>query len=133
MALIVVTRLRLRDVQFVDEFLTAAFAVVEQAQSSEGNLAADVLADADNAYWTRTSWTAQRTMRQFMMSEPHRTTMDRIDDWCDEATYVAWEQPEPTLPDWPVAHERLLAQGQVVNLTHASPENAGRTFPKPSA
>jgi hypothetical protein len=132
LALIVVTRLRLRDAQVVDEFFAAAIAVVEQAQSSEGNLAADVLADADNTYWTRTSWTAQKTMRQFMVTEPHRTTMDRIDDWCDEATYVAWEQPEATLPDWAVAHARLIAQGQVVTLAHASPDNAGRTFPKPT-
>ena len=49
MTFIVVTRLRLRDPSFFDDFLAAAVAVVEQAQSSEGNLAADVLGEANIA------------------------------------------------------------------------------------
>jgi len=48
MPVIVVTRLRLRDPAFLDEFFTAAVAVVEQAKNSDGCLAADVLADASN-------------------------------------------------------------------------------------
>ena len=41
-----VTRLRLKDPALFDEFFASAVAVVEQAQSSEGNLGADVLAEA---------------------------------------------------------------------------------------
>jgi hypothetical protein len=50
MTVIVVTRLRLRDPKFFDEFFAHAVAVVEQAQNSPGNLAADVLAEANNTY-----------------------------------------------------------------------------------
>ena len=46
MPVIVVTRLRLKDPALFDEFFASAVAVVEQAQSSEGNLGADVLAEA---------------------------------------------------------------------------------------
>jgi hypothetical protein len=46
MPFIVVTRLRLRDSAFFDEFFASAVAVVEQATNSEGNLGADVLAEA---------------------------------------------------------------------------------------
>ena len=46
MPIIVVTRLRLRDPAFFDEFFANAVAVVEQAQNSQGNLGADVLAEA---------------------------------------------------------------------------------------
>ena len=53
MPFIVVTRLRLRDPAFFDEFFASAVAAVEQATNSEGNLGADVLADANNTYWTR--------------------------------------------------------------------------------
>jgi hypothetical protein len=31
-------------------------------------------------------------MDAFVGSEPHLHTMSRIDDWCDEATFVEWEQ-----------------------------------------
>ena len=43
MAFLVVTRLRLRDPRYLDEFVGSAFAVVDQANNSEGNLAAEVL------------------------------------------------------------------------------------------
>ena len=56
MPVIVVTRLRLMDPAFFDEFLANAVAIVEQATNSEGNLGADVLAEANNTYWTATAW-----------------------------------------------------------------------------
>jgi heme-degrading monooxygenase HmoA len=56
MPVIVVTRLRLKAPEFFDEFFASAVAVVEQAQNSEGNLGADVLAEANNTYWTRSVW-----------------------------------------------------------------------------
>jgi hypothetical protein len=129
MALIVVTRLRLRDPRFFDEFFAAAFAVVEQASSTEGNNAADVLAEENNTYWTRTSWRDAEVMRRFMVAVPHLATMSRIDEWCDEATFVNWEQPEVALPDWDDAYERLITGGQVVPLKFESAENATRSFP----
>ena len=131
MARIVVTRLRLRDPAFFDDFFTAAVAIVEQAKASDGNLAADVLAEANNTYWTSTAWRDQASTRAFMTSEPHLSTMSRIDEWCDEATFVNWDQPEADLPDWQAAYERLSSDGQVVQLPHASSDNAGRNFPTP--
>jgi len=52
MPVIVVTRLRLKDPALLDEFFTAAVAAIEQAQKSTGNLGADALADANNAWWS---------------------------------------------------------------------------------
>jgi hypothetical protein len=129
MACVSVTRLRLRDPAFFDDFFAAAVAVVEQATSSDGNIGADVLAEADNTYWTRTCWQDVGVMRRFMVNEPHRSTMGHIDDWCDEATFVNWEQEEPALPDWHVAYDRLLADGAVVQLRFPSEANATRSFP----
>jgi hypothetical protein len=131
MAVIVVTRLRLADPALFDEFFAAAVAVTEQALNSDGNLGADVLADANNVYWTRTAWRARGPMETFVGSEPHLTTMSRIDDWCDEGTFVEWEQGGGGLPDWQTGYERLIAGGQAASLTKASDAHNTRAFPAP--
>ena len=38
--------------------------------------------------------------------------MSRIDDWCDEATFVDWEQPGEDAPDWQDGYRRLVADGR---------------------
>ena len=118
MAFLVVTRLRLRDPQYLDEFVASAFAVVDQANNSEGNLVAEFLADANETYWTRTAWTDRDAMRDFMTSEPHLGTMGHLSTWCDEATFVDWEQDSPELPDWQAAFDRLVNDGQVATVDH---------------
>jgi hypothetical protein len=131
MPVIVVTRLRLRDPAFFDEFFTSAVAVVEQATNSAGNLGADVLADANNTYWTRTAWQGRDLMDAFVGSEPHLSTMGRIDDWCDEATFVDWEQADADLPDWQDGYGRLIASGKAASLTHTTDAHRTRDFPAP--
>ena len=108
MPFIVVTRLRLRDPSFFDAFFASAVAVVEQATSSEGNLCPDVLAEANNTYWTRTAWEGRDPMDAFVGSEPHLSTMGRLDEWCDEAGFVDWEQAGAELPDWQDSYGRLV-------------------------
>jgi hypothetical protein len=120
MPVIVVTRLRLSDPALFDEFFASAVAVTEQAKNSDGNLGADVLADANNVFWTRTAWQARGPMEAFVGSEPHLTTMARLDDWCDEATFTDWEQSSLGLPDWQTGYDRLIAEGQVASLTRAT-------------
>jgi len=132
MPVIVVTRLRLRDPAFFDEFFAHAVAVVEQAQGSPGNCGADVLAEANNTYWTRTAWQERALMNAFVGCEPHLSTMGRLDDWCDEATFVDWEQDSPDLPDWQTSWRHITADGQVAELTDASPANQTRDFPPPA-
>lgn len=131
MSFLVVTRLRLRDPEYRDEFVESAFAVVEQANNAEGNLAAEALADANETFWTRTAWTDRDAMRRFITSEPHLATMSHLSTWCDEATFVDWEQIEPDLPEWHAAHGRLVNDGQVAPLDHPSERHASRAFPPP--
>lgn len=131
MSVIVVTRLRLKDPAFFEEFFASAVAVVGQAQNSEGNLGADVLAEASNTYWTRTVWQERDLMNAFVGSEPHLHTMSRIDDWCDEATFVEWEQVGADLPDWQDGYRRIVASGQGPSLTGATDAHRTRDFPAP--
>ncbi len=71
MPVIVVTRLRLRDPALLDEFFTDAVAAIEQAMKSEGNLGADALADANNAWWSVSAWQERRLMQAYVDSQPH--------------------------------------------------------------
>jgi hypothetical protein len=131
MPVIVVTRLRLRDPAFFDEFFANAVAVVEQAKGSPGNFDADVLAEANNTYWTRTAWQERGLMDAFVGSEPHLSTMGRLGDWCDEATFVDWEQTGSDLPDWQDSYRRLVADGQAASLAGATEAHHTRDFPAP--
>jgi quinol monooxygenase YgiN len=106
MPVIAVTRLRLRDPALLDEFFIAAVAVLEQAKNSSGNLGADVFADAHNTWWTLTAWRERDSIQAFMGTEPHLSTMARLDDWCDEATFADWEQASEELPDWRTSHRQ---------------------------
>jgi hypothetical protein len=131
MTVIVITRLRLRDPALFDEFFAAAVAVVEQAQATKGNLSADVLAEANNTYWTRTAWQGRAEMGSFVGTEPHLSTMGRLDGWCDEAAFVDWEQPTAGAVDWQEGYRRLVADGQASSLTHGTDANQTRDYPAP--
>ena len=131
MAVIVVTRLRLKDPALLDEFFTDAVAAIEQAQKAEGNLGADALADANNAWWSVSAWQERRLMEAFVARQPHLRISERLDHYCDEATFVDWEQDSPDLPDWPTSWRHLTADGQVAELTHPSDANQTRAFPPP--
>ena len=71
-------------------------------------------------------------MQAFVNSEPHRTITTRLDHYCDEATFVDWEQDSPDLPDWQTNWRYITADGQVAELTDASPANQTRDFPPPA-
>jgi heme-degrading monooxygenase HmoA len=127
----VVTRLRLREPSLLDEFFASAAAVLEQAMNSAGNTGADALAEAHDVWWTVTAWADRADMRAFVATEPHRSVIARLDDWCDEATFADWEQDDATLPDWRTCYEHVIADGQAAELTSASTANATRDFPPP--
>ena len=131
MPVIVVTRLRLKDPALLDEFFTAAVAAIEQAQKSDGNLGADALADANNAWWSVSAWQERRPMQAFVDSEPHVSISKRLDHFCDEATFVDWEQASPDLPDWQTSWRHLTADGKAAELTRPSDANQARAFPPP--
>jgi hypothetical protein len=131
MAVMVVTRLRLRDPALFDEFFGAAVAVAQQATATEGCLGESALADAHNVYWTITGWKDREVMAGFVRAEPHLATMARLDDWCDEASFADWEQTAEELPDWKTCHDHLIKEGQAATLTHATAANASLAFPVP--
>jgi hypothetical protein len=57
--------------------------------------------------------------------------MGRIDNWCDEATFVDWEQASAGALDWQDGYRRLVAGGQPAGLTHGTAAHQARDFPAP--
>jgi len=131
MTIIAVTRLRLRDVSFQDDFFNAALASLEQAKTADGATGSDAFADAGNVWWTVTAWCDRAAMASFVGSEPHASILGHLDEWCDEASFVDWEQDGADLPDWHTSYERLVADGTSSPLTHGTAANAARAFPAP--
>ena len=131
MPVIVVTRLRLRDPALLDDFFTDAVAAIEQAQTSDGNLGADALADANNAWWSVSAWQDRNLMQAFVDAEPHLGIEKHLDRFCDEATFADWEQASPDLPAWQTSWRHLTANGKAAELTYPSVANQTRDFPPP--
>src|SRR4051812_43142962 len=101
MALISITRLRVRSLRFMPAFIYLSLKSAHQAKKANGNLGMKLLRDANRAFWTCTAWQDEASMRAYMMSPPHRAAMSKLPGWCDEASLVHWNQQESTLPDWP--------------------------------
>jgi hypothetical protein len=57
--------------------------------------------------------------------------MVRIDSWCDEATFVDWDQSGPGVPSWQEGYDRLTREGQVTALTKGTAAHHSRQFPRP--
>ena len=121
MALISVTRLRVRAFRYLPGFMYYAFLSGRQAKQASGNLGMGVLNDANLTFWTRTAWRDEAAMRDFMMAVPHRRAMAKLVEWCDEASIVHWTQESHDLPDWQEAHRRMVNEGRRSKVRHASP------------
>lgn len=95
MALISVTRLRVRSWRYMPGFLYFALRSAAQARAAEGNLGVGLLKDARRAFWTKTAWRDEAAMRAFLRGGPHKTAMAKLAHWCDEAAVVPGSRNRP--------------------------------------
>jgi hypothetical protein len=72
MPVLVVTRLRLKDPALLDEFFTAAVAVIEQAQQSAGNLGEATFVDWEQASPDLPDW---QTSWRHITADGHSATL----------------------------------------------------------
>jgi hypothetical protein len=131
MALISVTRLRVRSLRYIPGFIFFAELSARQAKRAAGNLGMGLLRDAHRTFWTRTAWRDEAALRAFMLAGPHRRAMAKLVTWCDEAAVVHWSQESPALPDWSEAHRRLVTEGRRSKVHHPSPAHEAYTIPPP--
>jgi hypothetical protein len=133
MPLISITRLRVRSWRYLPAFLFYALSSARQAARCDGSLAVKVLRDANNTWWTSTSWDSEASMRKFMLMKPHGAAMRKLLEWCDEAALVHWSQPEPALPPWTEAHRRMQVEGRTSKVLHPSPDHSAFRITPPAS
>ncbi len=112
MAFVSVTRLRIRSARFVPEFLIATTRSRRQLRRSAGFVDGRLTLELPLAFWTMTVWADLDAMRRFRNAAPHKDAMVRLLNWCDEASYVHWEQATDDVPSIDVAHSRLRNEGK---------------------
>ncbi len=126
MAVVSITRLRVRSWQYLLPFIFYSLRSARQAKKSQGNFSVSLLRDSDSTFWTRTVWISESAMKAFMLAGPHRQAMRRLLEWCDEAALVHWQQETAREPDWYEAHRRLQAEGRRSKVNH--PSSAHESF-----
>lgn len=131
MPLVSITRLRVRSLRFLPAFLLVSLRSAREAKNASGNLAVAVLSDANFAFWTRTLWTDERSMRALMLAPAHRAVMPKLLQWCDEAAVAHWLQETPAPPSWPEVHRRLREEGRTSKVDHPSAAQLRFEFPPP--
>jgi len=131
MVLVSITRLRLRAWRFLPMFAWYAIRSARQASRAEGNLAARLLRERRNTFWTATSWTGEGAMKKFMVSGSHGKAMRKLAQWCDEAAVAHWNQESSELPTWLEAYARLHKEGRRSKVNHPSEGHVAYQFPEP--
>ena len=131
MPLISITRLRVRSWRFLPSFFVYAFRSAKEATAAQGNLAAKVLNDRRNTFWTATSWSNEQALKSFIAAGAHAVAMRKLLHWCDEAAVAHWTQDGPELPSWPEAHRRMQHEGRASKVYHPSAAQLAYQIPAP--
>ena len=128
MALVSITRLRVRSVLFVPRFIWLNERVIRQIVHSPGFREGRLLIDAQLTAWTMTSWDSETSMRAYRENGAHRVAMPKLASLCDEASVARFED-RADLPTWDEAHAQILSRGRASKLRHPSPRHSSLNFP----
>ncbi len=131
MPLVSVTRLRLRSVWYLPGFFYYAIRSATEAKHARGNRHVSTARTNGLVFWTVTLWESPEAMRAFRNAGAHVRAMPKLAAWCDEATYVHWEQEHNEPPQWNEMYERITREGIVSRVKSPSPNHSQRAFPKP--
>jgi hypothetical protein len=126
MPFVSVTRLHLASRWFFPQFLFYSFTSAKQARRSPGFVTGWLSQDAEFGFWTSTVWDSLESMRAFRNSGMHMKVMPKLLRWCDEASFVHWEQPDASAPDMETAFDRLSRDGQLSKVHQPSARQQAR-------
>jgi hypothetical protein len=118
-----VTRLHLRARRFFVPFALYTLRSGLQAKRSAGFRRGLVGSDAQGGNWTITQWIGEADMRAFRNAGAHRIAMQKLIDWCDEASFAHYTTDEIGLPSPEAAYARLR-DGKTSKVKHPSQAHA---------
>lgn len=131
MALVSVTRLRVRSAWYLAPFFWRTMKITRQARRSSGFLGGRLLVEAKKVFWTLTAWEDGAAMNVFRTQGAHGGVMPKLLGWCDEAALVHWSQMTDALPSWQEAHYRMMKEGRPSKVSHPSPAQMAYEIPAP--
>jgi hypothetical protein len=131
MALVSITRLRVRSWRYIPRFYLKVLRSALQARAAEQSMVVALFSDRRNTYWTCTVWRDEASMRSFMVSGAHRDAMPSLQAWCDEASVVHWVQDSDQAPTWEEAHQRMQTEGRQSRVSHPSVAHVACQIPPP--
>jgi hypothetical protein len=125
MPFISVTRLHLTSWRYFPPFIFYSWMSSRQARRSPGFLAGWLGSDGDFGFWTCTVWESLEAMRAFRNCDVHLKAMPKLLGWCDQASYVHWEELDASVPDVETAFDRLSREGKVSKVNRPSQRQRG--------
>jgi hypothetical protein len=131
MALISVTRLRVRSFIYLPQFFWGTFKSIRQVERSSGFLGGRLLVNGKNVFWTMTVWKDQAAMNAYRTGGAHSKAMPKLLKWCSEAAVVHWNQESPEIPDWQEAQLHMEKEGRLSKVNHPSPVQVSNHIPGP--
>lgn len=131
MYLISVTRLRLRSFWFLPQFMLHNERAVKQVTNTEGFVKGFELIDKGLVFWTVTVWTTAGAMKYFRNNGAHQQAMRKLPGWCNEASYIHWEQELDTIPDMQTIHSKLVKNGVITKVKKPSARHLDKSYPAP--
>ena len=130
MALVSVTRLRIRSWRYMLPFALYTLRAARQAQGSSGFLGGWLGTSGSWAFWTVTVWTDETAMKRYRDNGVHKAAMPRMLDWANEGAMARYEQSGTQPPSGPAALSALESRGRISKVRHPTPEHsAGKTAP----
>ena len=131
MTFVSITRLRIRSLRFMPQFLIHTIWTERQTRRADGFLDGSLLADRKRTFWTATLWRDQAAMRAYMTSGAHLKAMPKLLVWCDEASVVHWTQDHAIAPDWLEADRRMRTEGRPSKVLNPSPNHRDLAYDAP--
>ncbi len=129
MAVISITRLRVRSWYFMPDFLLHSTRIARRAQAAPGNLGIETMRESGLVFWSKAAWRDEAAMHAFLDAGAREAALPRLNRWCSEVAVVFWEQETPRLPFWEDAGRRMQREGRTVPVKNPSDNQAAGRIP----
>lgn len=108
-----ITRLKLKSIWRLREFIKMSNEIFEQAQNAPGNLNTKLSNRWFRYFYTQTHWNSREAMQQFVVNGAHREAMKQWKDIAMEIKVHGFETSHP--PKWKLSRQLVAQQGRVIS------------------